>query len=181
MIEDPIDKFKIDINNYKIINTICRKRHSLVVLVENKTTGRKFAAKTNLNKFKVLTDKEKEFIWGELGFLIRVQHPIFLKFHGFSFTDLTNNKNMTMVMEYMEHGSLSSIIDNSQQGINNEDFDNTNKQIILVGICCGMMILHRHHTLHRDLKPENLLLDQNYKPRLSDVALTKFFDPTNTI
>ena len=54
--------------------------------------------------------------------------------------------------------------------------DNTAKQIILVGIARGMMILHQHHIIHRDLKPGNILLDNDYHPYITDFGLSKLYE-----
>lgn len=132
MSEDQYEKYKIDIKDYKIVNIISKTKHGMIYLLENKTTGKQYAAKTNLNKVKILTDSEKRFIWGELGFLLRVQHPIFLKFRRFSFEDIENNKNMAMLIDYIKKGSLSSIIDDMQNEKIDKNFDNTKRHIILL-------------------------------------------------
>lgn len=61
------------------------------------------------------------------------------------------------------------------------DYNNTKRQIILIGIARGMMILHSRHVIHRDLKPENILLDENFYPHITDFGLSKFFDPQHSM
>lgn len=111
--------------------------------------------------------------------MIRVKHPTLNSYTGISFNDFNNWKNMTILMDHMERGSLSLIIDTEQFEACQYGYDNTKRQIILVGICYGKMILHKNRILHRDSKPENGLIDDKYKPKLTNYGLTKIFDLHN--
>ena len=68
-------------------------------------------------------------------------------------------------MDYMKEGSLASLIEKELKSLCPSNYDNTKRQIILVGIARVMMLLHDKHIIHRDLKPEN--------------NLSKFFDPAH--
>ena len=71
-------------------------------------------------------------------------------------------------MDYMKEGSLASLIEKELKSLCPSNYDNTKRQIILVGIARGMMLLHNKHIIHRDLKPENILLDSDFHPRITD-------------
>ena len=42
------------------------------------------------------------------------------------------------------------------------------------------MILHKNNVINRDLKPQNILIDDNFKPLITDFSLSKFFNPQNS-
>ena len=84
-------------------------------------------------------------------------------------------------MELAKRGSLAEAILKSKKSTADIDYDNTAKQIILVGIARGMMYLYQHHIIHRDLKPDNILLDQYLHPLITDFGLSKIYDPGYSI
>ena len=111
---------------------------------------------------------------------MKVQHPTIIHFEGFSFQDFQGYDNITIFIDYMEKGTLSDILEKEQHSLLPLDFDNTKRQMILVGISRGMMILHKNNVIHRDLKPENVLLDNDYKPLITDFGLSKIFTSQNS-
>lgn len=97
--------------------------------------------------------------------------------YGFSYTDFNKQNNITILMDYMEEGSLANLINTTRR----EVIDNTILQIILIGISRGMMLLHKNHIIHRDLKPENILIDSYFYPHIADFGLSKFYDPNDSM
>ena len=112
----------------------------------------------------------------EVQIMIRVIHPTLIGFHGFSPIDFTGSRNITIFMDLMKKGSLEKILKQAQKSLADSDYDNTARQIILVGIAYGMMLLHQNSVIHRDLKPGNILIDQNFYPHITDFGLSKFLD-----
>ena len=176
--EKPSNKYLFDIKDYEIIGNISEGGFGDVYFVRNKITGEEFAAKTNRSQTK---GKIKLFVSREVRILMQIQHPTIIKFRGFSNIDFNGNKNVTILMDYMKEGSLADLISKESKGLCSINYDNTKRQIILIGIARGMMILHSFHVIHRDLKPENILLDSNFQPYITDFGLSKFYDPKNSM
>ena len=174
----PNDKYLFDIKEYRIIRNISKGGFGIVNLVQNKKSGNKYAAKTNLIQTE---NQSKLFVSREVRILIKIQHPTIIQFRGFSYQDFDGNQNVTILMDFMNEGSLAELIEKEQRGLCPSNYDDTKRQIILVGIARGMMTLHKNHIIHRDLKPENILLDGDFNPRITDFGLSKFFDPNNSM
>ena len=96
--------------------------------------------------------------------MIRVTNPTLIGFHGYSPIDFYGNSNTTFFMDLYEHRSLDNILQKVQKNKTPAGYDNTKRQIILVGIAYGMMILNQNNAIHRDLKPENILIDKDFHP-----------------
>ena len=171
------EKYLFDVNNYKIVTEINRGGFGVVNLVKDQTSEKEYAAKTNFLQNK---NQNKLYISREIRILIQVQHPTIIQFRGFSYVDFENHKNITILMDYMKNGSLADLIAKEEKGLSPSEYNNTKRQIILIGIARGMMLLHKLHIIHRDLKPENILLDDDLYPHISDFGLSKFFDPNHS-
>ncbi|KAJ1677225.1 Protein kinase [Spiromyces aspiralis] len=74
---------------------------------------------------------------------------------------LINGTDLWVVMEYMEGGALTDIIDNTEM---NE------KQIATVcrEVCKGLHHLHKQEIIHRDIKSDNVLLDVEGNVKITD-------------
>lgn len=167
------DKFKIDVSNFKIISKLKSGSYGSVYTVLDTKTFQQYAAKV------LFTDEDKiqyqKLINREVGIMMRVQHPTFIRLHGYSLTDFDGQNNVTILMDLAEYGSLSDLIKKPPNFQRSIDYDNTTRQIILVGVARGMMYLHQHNVIHRDLKPDNVLLDNYLHPHITDFGLSKFF------
>ena len=151
--------YLIDLSDYEIVRNITRGGFGDINLIRNKKTGKELVAKTNLIKNKT---QNKLFISREVRILIQIQHTTIIQFRGFSYIDFHGDKNITILMDYMKEGSLASLIEKEIKSLCPSNYDNTKRQIILVGIARGMMLLHNKHIIHRDLKPENGNLQDGY-------------------
>uniref|UniRef100_A0A0D3GZ48 non-specific serine/threonine protein kinase n=1 Tax=Oryza barthii TaxID=65489 RepID=A0A0D3GZ48_9ORYZ len=86
-----------------------------------------------------------------------------------------------LVYEYMPNGSLDKyavgVVD-TVQGEKSLSWEKLYE--ILVGIAQGLDYLHRwcnHRVVHLDIKPQNILLDQDFRPKISDFGLAKLCKP----
>ena len=76
------------------------------------------------------------------------------------------------VMEYLEGGSLDSIVKNSGPLPEPQALD----YIRQVG--SALLYLHQHNSLHFDVKPENILINKSGKAILIDFGVSKHYDET---
>lgn len=166
-------KFIIDIKNFEIDRRISSGGFSSVYSIHDIKTGEKLAAKI------ITSHKDestyKRMINREIRIMIYCQHPTIIKFLGYSRKDFNDDKNITIFMELYEKGSLDEFLKKARNGLSEDLFEDTNRQIILVGIARGMMYLHQHQIIHRDLKPANILLDKLLRPILTDFGLSKLY------
>ncbi|KAK8841226.1 hypothetical protein M9Y10_027426 [Tritrichomonas musculus] len=173
-IKDIISKrqnnFRADINTFRIVKEIQAGTNSSVYSVENIQTEQYFAGK--VIKCNEDDEKIKRIIKYDIINMIRCQHPTLIKYYSYSLIDFTGGKNLTLIMELATNGSLANALAQAQNGVSNRYYKNA-RQIILVGIVRGMMYLHEHHILHRNLNPGNVLLDEYYRPHITNYGLSK--------
>ncbi|KAK8870184.1 hypothetical protein M9Y10_008061 [Tritrichomonas musculus] len=172
-----INNYKIQLKNFKIVKEINRGAFGVVYEVKDKKTDKHFAAKV----IKYENEQTKEMTNREIQIMVRISHPTLVKFRGFSLKDFSNNDNITILMDIVERGSLYSILRDSRNGFADKNYDDTSRQIILIGISYGMMVLHKHYVIHRDLKPDNILIDSDFHPHITDFGLSKFYDVNNSL
>lgn len=166
-----ISDYKINVKNYKVVKELNRGGFGIVYKIKNRSTNQIYAAKVLLSGN---SESMKQMIDREVNIMIRIDHPTVIRFHGFSLTDFSNNKNVTIIMDFADKGSLADILDLIDKGLTPKGYDNTTRQIILIGISYGMMHIHNCKAIHRDLKPGNILIDKNFHPHISDFGLSKF-------
>lgn len=172
---------KININDYEIIDKLNEGGYGVVFSVRHKETKEKLAAKV-LKKYS--SDEDNQSINNEIKVLKRFHHPTIIRFYGVSNKDFYGNKNYTLFFELFENGSLEKIIDQSKKGRRHHLYTNTAKQIILIGIARGMMLLHQNRIIHHDLKPGNILIDEHFHPCITDFGISQSFqsyEPVLTI
>lgn len=166
-----LNEFEIKIDDYIQCEKIEGHNSSNVYVVEKKDTQKKFAAKIINEK---CTDEESQIrVNREIEILVFCDHPTIIKFYGFSKKGFNDKENAVVIMELAKNGSIATMIKKCKEGVADPEYDNTKKQIILIGIARGMMILNQKRIIHQDLKPDNILLDDNYYPKITDFNFLK--------
>lgn len=171
-----MDKYKVDLNDYDTIKLLGRGAFGDVILVKHKKTGKTYAAKLLRSLGNQAFEVQRELINREIQVMIQIRHPTIVKFHGYSTQDVDGKHVITILTEEAKGGTLSDICYKNSPNRKKFKYDNTSKQIILIGIARGMMILHQNQGIHRDLKPDNVLLDEKLRPQISDFGLSKIME-----
>ena len=115
------------------------------------------------------TEEMEEFS-KEAMLLNSLKHPNILSFFGIC---LSASKNL-LVMEYLEEGSLDSLIQEWKLGRKKCKLDQKLKYMI--DIANGMSYLHNlqpHPIIHRDLKPANILLNSSGQCKVCDFGMSR--------
>jgi tRNA A-37 threonylcarbamoyl transferase component Bud32 len=104
------------------------------------------------------TQPRKELIVNEIEVMKESQHPNIVNFLE---AYLRSTYDLWVVMEFMEGGALTDIIDNNTL---------TEEQIatICFETCKGLQHLHHKNIIHRDIKSDNMLLDAQGHVKITD-------------
>ncbi|CCF56270.1 hypothetical protein KAFR_0A08360 [Kazachstania africana CBS 2517] len=82
---------------------------------------------------------------------------------------LKTEDDLWVVMEFMEGGSLTDIIENSPtNGSNHSPLTEPQIAYIVRETCQGLKFLHDKHIIHRDIKSDNVLLDTRARVKITD-------------
>lgn len=102
----------------------------------------------------------------ELGYLSKLRHPCVTTVMG---AVINPGEEPLMIMEYMDHGSLFDILQNNTMVFEGETLLN-----ILRDVSQGMRFLHASNpsVIHGDLKAANILVDKNFRAKVSDFGLS---------
>lgn len=102
----------------------------------------------------------KELIVNEILVMKENKHPNIVNYLDAFLMD--NDKELWVVMEYMEGGALTDVIENNP--IITEEQIST----ICLETCQGLDHLHAQNIIHRDIKSDNVLLDARGNVKITD-------------
>ncbi|XP_059281187.1 MDIS1-interacting receptor like kinase 2-like, partial [Lycium ferocissimum] len=103
----------------------------------------------------------------EVRVLIGIKHRNIVNLYGYC----SNAKNSLLVYEYVERGSLSSILSNE---VESKKLDWLKRVNIIKGVAFALSYMHQDCSppiVHRDISSSNVLLDLEYEARVSDFEL----------
>ena len=123
-----------------------------------------------IKQINLSSQPRKELIVDEIMVMKESQHANIVNFLD---AHLRGNSDLWVVMEYMEGGALTDIIDNNTL---------TEEQIstICFETCKGLQHLHQKHIIHRDIKSDNMLLDSQGHVKITDFGFcAKLSDKRN--
>ena len=106
-----------------------------------------------------------DYIKREIKLQKRIKHPYIIRLYHY----FENTKNIYLILEYAEKGSLFHYLRKRKKLSEEEAF------IFFFQAAIGIDYLHKKNILHRDLKPENLLLDVNKNIKVCDFGWSAEF------
>lgn len=128
-------------------------------------SGMVFVAKTLLNGKKVAIKQmdlsqqpRKELIVNEIIVMRESQHPNVVNFLD---AFLVRGSELWVVMEYMEGGALTDVIENNK-------LEENQIAAICLETCRGLQHLHSRSIIHRDIKSDNLLMNTQGEVKITD-------------
>ncbi|CAG8439813.1 7373_t:CDS:10 [Ambispora gerdemannii] len=151
--------------------------YSKIKKVGQGASGSVYVAKSHSNNAKVAIKQmdlshqpRKELIVNEILVMKESQHPNIVNYLD-SF--LVKQSELWVVMEYMEGGALTDVIDNNS-------LEEDQIAAICFETCKGLQHLHGQNIIHRDIKSDNVLLDAYGHVKITDFGFcAKLTDQKN--
>nr|ACZ81460.1 Ste20 [Kwoniella heveanensis] len=155
-----MDKLRSVVSNedpaqlYSKIKKVGQGASGMVFVAKALQSGQKVAIK----QMDLAQQPRKELIVNEIIVMKESQHPNVVNFLD---AFLVRNSELWVVMEYMEGGALTDVIENNKLA---ED------QIaaICLETCRGLQHLHSRSIIHRDIKSDNLLMNAQGEVKITD-------------
>ena len=131
--------------------------------VNHKKTNELYVIKV-LDKKKIKAQKLIDQLNLEIRIMYKVHHPHIMQL----INHFEDDNNFFMIMPYASRGQLYSLLRT------NVKLDQKTTGQFVRETISAVKYLHEHNIIHRDIKPENILLDANYRVKLSDFGWANF-------
>ncbi|KIM29230.1 hypothetical protein M408DRAFT_328910 [Serendipita vermifera MAFF 305830] len=139
---------------YTTIKKIGQGASGHVYVAKMLSTGKKVAIK----QMDLAHQPRKELIVNEILVMKESQHPNIVNFLE---SYLVKGNELWVVMEYMEGGALTDVIENNT-------LEEDQISSISLETCKGLRHLHDQSIIHRDIKSDNVLLDAHGRVKITD-------------
>ncbi|KZV83949.1 Pkinase-domain-containing protein [Exidia glandulosa HHB12029] len=155
-----MDKLRSVVSNddpkllYTTIKKVGQGASGHVFVAKVHSTGKKVAIK----QMDLTIQPRKELIVNEILVMKESQHPNIVNFLE---SYLVKSTELWVVMEYMEGGALTDIIEHNQ-------LEEDQISSICFETCKGLGHLHDQQIIHRDIKSDNVLLDAQGHVKITD-------------
>nr|XP_019008788.1 STE/STE20/PAKA protein kinase [Kwoniella pini CBS 10737]OCF47569.1 STE/STE20/PAKA protein kinase [Kwoniella pini CBS 10737] len=139
---------------YSKIKKVGQGASGMVFVAKTLASGKKVAIK----QMDLQQQPRKELIVNEIIVMKESQHPNVVNYLD---AFLVRNSELWVVMEYMEGGALTDVIENNKLA---------EEQIaaICLETCRGLQHLHSRSIIHRDIKSDNLLMNAQGQVKITD-------------
>ncbi len=137
-----------------------------VYLVSSKKTKLLYAMKEILaDQYK--SDRQRELVEREIKILENLRHPNVITY----FNSFTENNNFYIITEYINGGSLESLL--KKDLLKGQLIEEKKIFDILIQSLSGLIYLHNtKKVIHRNIKPDSILIDLDGKVKISDFSLS---------
>ncbi|XP_050271535.1 MDIS1-interacting receptor like kinase 2-like isoform X2 [Quercus robur] len=112
----------------------------------------------------------------EVKMLVAIRHRNIVKLLGYCL----HNRCMFLIYEYMERGSLFSVLSNDVEAV---EFDWMKRMNVIKSIAHALCYMHHECVpaiVHRDITSNNILLNSELEGFVSDFGMAKFLDPDSS-
>lgn len=116
--------------------------------------------KVAIKQMDLQAQPSKELIINEILVMKDSQHDNIVNFLD---SYLRGNNDLLVIMEYMEGGSLTEVIENNECKLNERQIATICHETLK-----GLQFLHKKHIIHRDIKSDNVLLDAKGNVKITD-------------
>ena len=146
------------LSQFNILQEIGKGGYSKVYLVENKKTKRRYALKAcfRMKNGKDRSDRTRT----EIEVLKRLKHSNIMRLKGW----FEDEDNIYLVLRYIPGKDCSKYFKHTLP-------DKTTVKSIMRQLVEAVKHCHQHGVVHRDIKLENILIDDNFKIKLTDFGL----------
>ena len=142
-------------NKPKVIGT---GAYGNVYLSQNISDSKYYAIKQVKKQSILNSGASLDIMYREIKIHLTLVHPNIVRL--FSYHE--DKDNFSLIMEYLNKGTLFTYIRQKKKLSENESFD------FFIQILNAIYFLHLNNYIHRDIKPENILLDDNLNVKLCD-------------
>ncbi|CAH1761264.1 12617_t:CDS:10 [Entrophospora sp. SA101] len=125
----------------------------------------KTSSKVAIKQMDLSHQPRKELIVNEILVMKESQHPNIVNYLD---SYLVKNSELWVVMEYMEGGALTDVIDNNT-------LEEDQIATICFETCKGLQHLHGQNIIHRDIKSDNVLLDAYGHVKITTMVGTPYW------
>nr|WRH23625.1 Serine/threonine-protein kinase [Naematelia aurantialba] len=139
---------------YSKIKKVGQGASGMVFVAKTLATGKKVAIK----QMDLAQQPRKELIVNEIIVMKESQHPNVVNFLD---AFLVRSTELWVVMEYMEGGALTDVIENNK-------LEEDQIAAICLETCRGLQHLHSRAIIHRDIKSDNLLMNTQGEVKITD-------------
>ncbi|KAB2010164.1 hypothetical protein ES319_D10G218000v1 [Gossypium barbadense] len=112
----------------------------------------------------------------EISALLEIRHRNIVQMYGFC----SHPKHSFLVYELVERGSLRMVLSNNERA---KKLDWKHRLNVVKGLANALSYMHRGHSqpiVHRDISSNNVLLDLDYKARVSDFGTARILKPDSS-
>jgi len=153
----------LEVNKYKIGQTLGRGASGTVCVARNMQTGQVYACKIIL-KQSVADRGDMDRFQREINVMAFIIHENIVCLHDFFW----DSKYFYLIMDYCPGGELFDFL------VRNGKSDEKTAAFVFYQIASALKICHESGVAHRDLKPENVLITTFPYVKLSDFGLSSY-------